>query len=331
MEYGLRRTFSVNCPPSSQPTYPGGAPSRREVLKLSEYSLMSTRIMASLEPNISSASFLARQVLPTPVGPKNMKAPIGWLGSRSPTRLRWMAFTIFSMASSWAITSFFKVAAIFFSRSPSCSAILCTGTPDIRLTTSATLASVTGMRSSFSDFCQDFRQSSNWRSKASPLSRKLAANSKFWFLTASCFFSAINSISSCNSRILSGTSTLVSRRREPTSSMTSIALSGKNRSVMYRAVNLTHACNASSLQLTPWCSSYLSLIFLRICSVCSGVVGSTMTFWNLRSKAPSFSMLLRYSLRVVAPIHCTVPRAKAGFRMLAASIVPLPLPAPIRV
>ena len=56
-----------------------------------------------------------------------------------------------------------------------------------------------------------------------------------------------------------------------------------------------------------------------------------MTFWKRRSKAPSFSIELRYSLRVVAPIHCITPLAKAGFRMLAASMLPCALPAPTMV
>ena len=65
--------------------------------------------------------------------------------------------------------------------------------------------------------------------------------------------------------------------------------------------------------------------------VSSDVVGSTITFWNLRSKAPSFSIELRYSLNVVAPIHWIVPRANAGFNILAASIEPGVEPAPISV
>ena len=65
--------------------------------------------------------------------------------------------------------------------------------------------------------------------------------------------------------------------------------------------------------------------------VSSGVVCSTMIFWNLRSKAPSFSIVLRYSSRVVAPMHCIVPRAKAGFSIFAASILPDTLPAPMMV
>ena len=56
-----------------------------------------------------------------------------------------------------------------------------------------------------------------------------------------------------------------------------------------------------------------------------------MTFWNLRSRAPSFSIFFRYSSSVVAPIHCISPRARAGFKRLAASIEPAALPAPTMV
>ena len=65
--------------------------------------------------------------------------------------------------------------------------------------------------------------------------------------------------------------------------------------------------------------------------VSSDVVGSSWIFWKRRSKAPSFSMVLRYSLMVVAPIHCTSPRARAGLSILAASKEPGALPAPIMV
>mmetsp|Transcript_13374 Transcript_13374/g.40445 ORF Transcript_13374/g.40445 Transcript_13374/m.40445 type:complete len:227 (-) Transcript_13374:1572-2252(-) len=42
-------------------------------------------------------------------------------------------------------------------------------------------------------------------------------------------------------------------------------------------------------------------------------------------------MCLRYSSRVVAPMHCSSPRARAGFKMLAASMAPSAAPAPISV
>ena len=54
---------------------------------------------------------------------------------------------------------------------------------------------------------------------------------------------------------------------------------------------------------------------------------STMTGWNRRSRAASFSIRLRYSSSVVAPIMCSSPRASIGLSMLPASRAPRPQPA----
>ena len=56
-----------------------------------------------------------------------------------------------------------------------------------------------------------------------------------------------------------------------------------------------------------------------------------MTGWKRRSRAASFSMYLRYSSSVVAPIQCSSPRASMGFSILEASIAPSAAPAPTRV
>ena len=69
-EYGLRRTLSVSCPPSSYPTYPGGAPTSRETENFSMYSLMSTRISASGSSKRNLAMTRASSVLPTPGRPE---------------------------------------------------------------------------------------------------------------------------------------------------------------------------------------------------------------------------------------------------------------------
>ena len=52
------------------------------------YSDMSMRIIASSESNMNSASARASSVLPTPVGPRNRKVPIGRSGSCRPARER---------------------------------------------------------------------------------------------------------------------------------------------------------------------------------------------------------------------------------------------------
>ena len=72
IEYGFLLTFSVNCPPSPYPTYPGAEPINLETLYFSIYSLISTRIIFSSDPNISYATVFANSVLPTPVGPTNI-------------------------------------------------------------------------------------------------------------------------------------------------------------------------------------------------------------------------------------------------------------------
>ena len=103
-EYGLRRMASVNCPPSSYPTYPGGAPTKRETLCFSWYSLMSIRVIIVSSSNRNSASALANSVLPTPVVPRKINDPIGRFGSCSLARLRRTASATAAIASSWPIT-----------------------------------------------------------------------------------------------------------------------------------------------------------------------------------------------------------------------------------
>ena len=58
---------------------------------------------------------------------------------------------------------------------------------------------------------------------------------------------------------------------------------------------------------------------------------STRIGWNRRSSAASFSMCLRYSSSVVAPIMCSSPRASIGLSMLPASMAPSAAPAPTTV
>ena len=57
----------------------------------------------------------------------------------------------------------------------------------------------------------------------------------------------------------------------------------------------------------------------------------TKTGWKRRARAASFSMCLRYSSSVVAPMQCSSPRASAGLSMLEASMAPSALPAPTSV
>src|ERR1051326_6010038 len=74
-------------------------------------------------PNMNSASFCARKVLPTPVGPRKMNEPIGRRGSFKSARLRRSAFEIAVTASSWPITLPFSSSSILRSFSVSACSI----------------------------------------------------------------------------------------------------------------------------------------------------------------------------------------------------------------
>ena len=91
---------SVNCPPWSYPTYPGGAPIKRDTENLSMYSLISILTIWFSLAKSCSAKDLASSVLPTPVGPKNMKDPIGLFSFLMPALCLMIASLTNSIASS---------------------------------------------------------------------------------------------------------------------------------------------------------------------------------------------------------------------------------------
>src|SRR3990172_156873 len=102
---------------------------RRETVCFSMYSLMSTRTMASSSSKRKVARDLASSVLPTPVGPRKMKLPMGRLGSLRPARPRRMASERASMARSWPIMRSWRRSSIWRSFSDSPSSMRETGVP----------------------------------------------------------------------------------------------------------------------------------------------------------------------------------------------------------
>src|SRR5271165_1796077 len=159
-------------------------------------------------------------------------------------------------------------------------------------------------------------------------SRNAPAFSKSWALIASSFSERIVSMFFSISFTSGGRVIALMRARAPASSMTSIALSGRKRPVIYRSESRTAASNASSVSLALWCASYFGRKPFKIWTASSTVGASTLTVWNRRSSAASFSMYFRYSLRVVAPTHCSSPRLRAGLIMFEASMAPSAEPAP---
>ena len=77
---------------------------RRATECFSMYSLISIRTIFDSSSNNDSASALASSVLPTPVGPKNRKEPMGFVGSLIPALERIIASVTFSTPSSCPTT-----------------------------------------------------------------------------------------------------------------------------------------------------------------------------------------------------------------------------------
>mmetsp|Transcript_102470 Transcript_102470/g.298891 ORF Transcript_102470/g.298891 Transcript_102470/m.298891 type:complete len:648 (-) Transcript_102470:637-2580(-) len=101
-------------------------------------------------------------------------------------------------------------------------------------------------------------------------------------------------------------------------SATSMALSGNRRCGKCRADQSAAAVTASLVNLTPWCFSYWGLRASRTLKVSSGVSSSSSTSSKRRSSAGSRAKCTRYSSKVVAAMHCKLPRASDGFNMSAA-------------
>ena len=193
---------------------------------------MSSRISESWLPNMNSASIRGRYVLPTPVGPMNMKTPIGRFGSLRPARERRTALEMAVIASSWPMTLLCSASSMCRRRSCSSLAMRVTGMPVHMLTTSAmssgptTGASLSPSAPSSSSRCSSFSCSFTSRSRSS------AANSYCWELMALSF--SLRRLSNPRSASLSdgGVEERLMRTREDASSIRSIALSGRKRSPM---------------------------------------------------------------------------------------------------
>ena len=95
----------------------------------SMYSDMSMRTIASCESNMNSASARASSVLPTPVGPRKRKVPIGRSGSLSPARERRSALETAATASSWPMTRWCRRSSMWTSFATSPSSRRLTGMP----------------------------------------------------------------------------------------------------------------------------------------------------------------------------------------------------------
>ena len=202
----------------------------RDTECFSMYSDMSTRIMLSSSPKSASASALHSSVLPTPVGPRKMKEPMGRWGSLRPARARRMARATDFTASCWPTTRSCSTFSRLINRFDSSSVSLDTGTPVQAATIWATSSSPTistlllrlcsqALRRADISFCNSFLRS-----------RRCAAFSKSSSATASSVSLFSASSFACCCRMSGGAVKACMRTREAASSIRSMALSGRNRS-----------------------------------------------------------------------------------------------------
>ena len=89
----------MSSPPSSYPTYPGGAPIRRDKEKRSVYSDISIFTSELELGKRFFARHFANSVFPTPVGPKKRNTPMGRFGFFNPVLDLLIALTMLLMAS----------------------------------------------------------------------------------------------------------------------------------------------------------------------------------------------------------------------------------------
>ena len=112
----------------------------RETECFSMYSDMSIRTTLDSSSNMNWARDFANSVLPTPVGPRNMKLPMGRRGSLNPERERRMASATATTASSWPISRWCRFSSMCTRRSPSPSKRRPVGMP-VHLETSSAMSS----------------------------------------------------------------------------------------------------------------------------------------------------------------------------------------------
>ena len=234
------------------------------------YSDISTRINASSLPNTASARAFDNSVLPTPVGPRNKNEPTGRFGSFKPTRLLLIALATASTASFWPTTLLYNSSSRRSRRLDSCSVSLFTGIFVHTDTTSAISSASTTTLFAFlfcfilSSFVSSFLCffNSSAASSISPASKRFSISSE-----NAC-------ISSSNGSVFFAFFPNPRRFLEQASSIRSIALSGRKRSLIYRTDNDTAASSAWSLISTWWCSSYAERSPFKISTV-SSLVGSS--------------------------------------------------------
>ena len=207
--------------------------------------------MSRSDPNSASASALESSVLPTPVGPRNRNDPIGRFGSCSPTLPLRIARATARTASSCPMTRLCSVSSSRSSLSLSFSVSCVTGTfAQVEITCATSFSVTTGLSVS-ARFAAASRCRFSLRSSLSCSNRAFFADSRSPFFTCSAIARSRSRICPSSFCTVSSAFDPASRTAAQASSMTSMALSGRFRSLIYRVLRRTAASMASSEMVTP--------------------------------------------------------------------------------
>ena len=193
---------------------------------------MSRVMSADSSPKRNSARALASSVLPTPVGPAKMNEPPGRFGSFRPARVRRIAWERATTASSWPMTRLCSSSSMRRSLADSASVSLKTGMPVAMESTSVIRSSSTTETTSMSPSFHACSRSARMAPNRCSSSRRAAAFSKSWPSMEASLSRRTTAIFSSSSRSSGGAVILRMARRAPASSIKSMALSGRKRSLM---------------------------------------------------------------------------------------------------
>ena len=189
--------------------------------------------------------------MPTPVGPRNRNDPIGRFGSCSPTLPLRIARATARTASSCPMTRLCSVSSSRSSLSLSFSVSCVTGTfAQVEMTCATSFSVTTGLSVS-ARFAAVSRCLFNLRSSLSCSIRAFFADSRSPLFTFSAIVRSRSRICSSSFCTVPSVFDPASRTAAQASSMTSIALSGRFRSLIYLALSRTAASIASSEIETP--------------------------------------------------------------------------------
>jgi len=194
------------------------------------YSVISNLTIASSWPKRISAKVLASSVLPTPVGPRKTKLPIGLWVDFKPALPRLTAWATAVTAASWSIRRSCMIFSRLANLSTSLAVIFETGIPVQREMISFMISTVTSVVvcDFFRLYSSCFSLRTDWVSSIFDLNIRPLTLSPVFSVSFSSWFNSAILVST--ERISSGSEIIGNLTADDASSIRSTALSGRKRS-----------------------------------------------------------------------------------------------------